>query len=117
MVSAQEVKNTSDNLLYDIKGLDVKPDFPGGRDEFYKFIAKNYRTPDVKKLNGKVYITFVIEKDGSLTDIKVIKDIGYGTGDEGIRVLGLSPKWLAGELNGQKVRCAYIIPISINSKG
>jgi Gram-negative bacterial TonB protein C-terminal len=117
MVSAQEVKNTSDNLLYDIKGLDVKPDFPGGRDEFYKFIAKNYRTPDVKKLNGKVYITFVIEKDGSLTEIKAIKDIGYGTGEEGVRVLGLSPKWLAGELNGQKVRCAYIIPISINSKG
>jgi len=117
MVSAQEVKNTSDNLLYDIKELDVKPDFPGGRDEFYKFIAKNYRTPDVKKLNGKVYITFVIEKDGSLTDIKVIKDLGYGTGAEGVRVLGLSSKWLAGELNGQKVRCTYIIPISINSKG
>ncbi|WP_396167745.1 energy transducer TonB [Flavobacterium sp.] len=116
MVSAQEVKNTSDNLLYDIKGLDVKPDFPGGRDEFYKFIAKNYRTPDVKKLNGKIYITFVIEKDGSLTDIKILRDLGYGTGKEAIRVLELSPKWLPGEQNGQKVRCTYSLPISIMGK-
>jgi protein TonB len=113
MVSAQEVNNISDNLIYDIQGLDLKPDFLGGRDEFYKFIAKNYRTPDVKKLNGKVYVTFVIEKDGSLTNIKVLKDIGYGTGKEAIRVLELSPKWIPGEQNGKKVRCTYSLPISI----
>lgn len=80
IVSAQEVNNISDNLIYYIQGFDVKPDFPGGIGEFFKFIAKNYRTPDVKKFNGKVYVTFVIEKDGSLTNIKVLKDIGYGTG-------------------------------------
>lgn len=115
IVSAQEGNTISDNLLYDIQGLDLKPDFPGGRDEFYKFIAKNYRTPDVKKLNGKVYVTFVIEKDGSLTNIKVLKDIGNGTGKEAIRVLELSPKWIPGEQNGKKVRCTYTLPISIQS--
>lgn len=116
IVSAQEVNNISDNLIYDIQGLDVKPDFPGGRSEFLKFIAKNYRTPDVKKLNGKVYVTFVIEKDGSLTNIKVLKDIGYGTGQEVIRVLELSPRWIPGEQNGKEVRCTYSIPISIMVK-
>jgi protein TonB len=116
MVSAQEVNIISDNLIYDIKGLDLKPDFPGGRDEFFKFIAKNYRTPDVKKLNGKVYVTFIIEKDGSLTDIKVLRDIGYGTGKEAIRVLELSPKWSPGEQNGKKVRCTFSLPIAIVAK-
>lgn len=116
LINAQEVKNTVDNLIYDIKGLDVKPGFHGGRDEFFKFIAKNYQTPDVKKLNGKVYVTFIIEKDGSLTDIKVIKDIGYGTGEEAIRVLELSPKWLPGEQNGQKVRCLYSLPITLDTR-
>jgi protein TonB len=115
-VSAQEVKYISDDTVYDIKGLEVKPDFPGGRDEFFKFIAKNYRTPDVKKLNGKVYVTFVIEKDGSLTALKVLRDIGYGTGKEAIRVLELSPKWIPGEQNGQKVRCMFSLPISIIAK-
>jgi protein TonB len=114
IVSAQEESTVSvDNTVYNTAGIDVKPDFPGGRDEFYKFVAKNYRTPDVKKLNGKVYVTFVIEKDGSLTDINVIRDIGYGTGKEAIRVLELSTKWLAGEHNGKKVRCTYSLPISI----
>jgi hypothetical protein len=114
--AVRDPTNVSDNIIYSTAGIEVKPDFPGGRDEFYKFIAKNYRTPDVKKLNGKIYITFVIEKDGSLTEIKAIKDIGYGTGEEGVRVLGLSPKWLPGEQNGQKVRCTYSLPISIMGK-
>ena len=116
MVSAQQGKNISDNLIYDIKGLDVQPDFPGGRDEFFKFIAKNFRTPDVKKLEGKIYVTFIIEKDGSLTDVKVLKDLGHETGKEAIRVLELSPNWLPGEQNGKKVRCLYVLPISIETR-
>ena len=52
-----------------------------------------------------MYVTFVVEKDGSLTDIKVIRDIGYGTGKEAIRVLKKCPKWTPGEQNGKKVRC------------
>ncbi len=116
MVSAQDTTKVSDDNVYNTAGLDVKPDFPGGRDEFFKFIAKNYRTPDVKKLNGKIYVTFIIEKDGSLTDIKVIKDIGYGTGEEAIRVLELSPKWMPGEQNGQKVRCLYSLPITVATR-
>lgn len=114
--SSQDANNVSDNTIYSTAGIEVKPDFPGGMDKFYKFIAENFKTPKVDKLDGKVYVTFVIEKDGSLTDIKVLRDLGYGTGKEAIRVLELSPKWLAGELNGRKVRCTYSLPISIESK-
>ena len=67
----------------------------------------------VKNLKGKVFVTFVVEKDGSLSDIKVIRDIGLGTGEEAIRVLKECPKWLPGEQNGQKVRVLYSLPISI----
>ena len=56
-----------------------------------------------------------VEKDGSLTDIKVIRDIGYGTGKEAIRVLKKCPKWTPGEQNGKKVRVLYSLPITIQS--
>ena len=104
-----------DNTVYNTAGIEVKPDFPGGLDKFYQFIAKNYQTPEEEGLKGKVYVTFVVEKDGSLTDIKVLRDIGYGTGKEAIRVLNKCPRWSPGEQNGKKVRCTYSLPISIQS--
>lgn len=104
-----------DNTVYNTAGIEVKPDFPGGLEKFYQFISKNYQTPEEEGLKGKVYVTFVVEKDGSLTDIKVLRDIGYGTGKEAIRVLNKCPRWSPGEQNGKKVRCTYSLPISIQS--
>ena len=104
-----------DNTVYNTAGIEVKPDFPGGMDKFNAFIAKNYQAPEEEGLKGKVYVTFVVEKDGSLTDIKVLRDIGYGTGKEAIRVLNKCPKWSPGEQNGKKVRCTFSLPISIQS--
>lgn len=115
-VSAQETTNVSDNTIYNTAGIEVKPEFPGGMDKFYKFIAENYNCPKVEKLAGKVYVTFVVEKEGSLTDIKVLRDIGYGTGKEAIRVLKISPKWMPGQQNGRTVRCTYSLPIAIIAK-
>ena len=104
-----------DNSIYNTAGIEVKPDFPGGMEKFYKFVGNNYQTPEEDGLKGKVYVTFVVEKDGSLTDIKVIRDIGYGTGKEAIRVLNKCPKWTPGEQNGKKVRLLYSLPITIQS--
>ncbi|PWA06411.1 energy transducer TonB [Flavobacterium psychrotolerans] len=104
-----------DNAIYNTAGIEVKPDFPGGIEKFYKFVAKNYQTPEEEGLKGKVFVSFVVEKDGSLTDIKVIRDIGYGTGKEAIRVLKSCPKWTPGEQNGKKVRVLYSLPINIQS--
>ncbi|SEP18065.1 outer membrane transport energization protein TonB [Flavobacterium sp. CF108] len=104
-----------DNSVYNTAGIEVKPDFPGGMDKFYKFVGNNYKTPEEEGLKGKVYVTFVVEKDGSLTDIKVLRDIGYGTGAEAIRVLKKCPKWTPGEQNGKKVRVLYSLPITIQS--
>ena len=104
-----------DNTVYNVAGIEVKPDFPGGLEKFYAFVGKNYQTPEEEGLKGKVYVTFVVEKDGSLTDIKVVRDIGYGTGKEAIRVLNKCPRWTPGEQNGKKVRCTFSLPISIQS--
>jgi len=104
-----------DNTVYNTAGIEVKPDFPGGMEKFYKFVLSNYQTPEEEGLKGKVYVTFVVEKDGSLTDIKVLRDIGYGTGKEAIRVLKKCPKWTPGEQNGKPVRVLYSLPITIQS--
>ncbi len=104
-----------DTSVHSLAGIEQKPEFPGGIEKFYAFVGKNYTPPEEEGLKGKVYVTFVVEKDGSLTDIKVIRDIGYGTGKEAIRVLSKCPKWLPGEQNGKKVRVLYSLPITIQS--
>jgi protein TonB len=110
-----EVIEEVDNGIHSLAGIEQKPEFPGGIDKFYLFVGKNYNAPEEEGLKGKVYVTFVVEKDGSLTDIKVVRDIGYGTGKEAIRVLNKCPKWLPGEQNGKKVRVLYSLPITIQS--
>lgn len=104
-----------DNTIYSSAGIEVKPDFPGGIAKFYSFIQKNYVAPDEPGLKGQVFVSFVIEKDGSLTDIKVLRDIGYGTGKEAERVLRKCPRWIPAEQYGKKVRCLYQIPIKIET--
>lgn len=106
-------KIVEDNQIYN--AVEVKPDFPGGIQKFYDFVGKNYRVPEGEDLKGKVFVQFVVEKDGSLTDIKVMRDLGYGTGKEAIRVLQKSPKWKPGIQNGRPVRVLYSLPISIVS--
>ena len=102
-----------DNNIYSNAGIEVKPDFPGGMAKFYKFVGNNYITPEELESSGKVYVSFVVEKDGSLTDIKVVRDVGFGTGKEAVRVLKSCPKWTPGEQNGKKVRVLYSLPITI----
>lgn len=106
-------KIVEDNTIYN--AVEVKPDFPGGIQKFYDFVGKNYKVPEEEDIKGKVFVQFVVEKDGTLTDIKVIRDLGYGTGKEAIRVLKKSPKWKPGIQNGRPVRVLYSLPISIVS--
>lgn len=95
--------------------LDVRPAFPGGIDNFYKYVAKNFKTPEMDTEKAvKVYVSFVIEKDGSMTDIRVPRNPGYGLDKEAIRVLkSLKTKWSPGMIKGKPVRTAYSLPINI----
>jgi TonB family protein len=94
-----------------------EPEFKGGMTEFYHFLSKNIQYPDAmlnKNVQGKVVISMTVETDGSLSDIKTVKDIGFGAANEAVRVLKLSPKWEPGYQNGHKVRVRYTIPISFS---
>jgi TonB family protein len=99
--------------------VDKVPSFPGGTDKFYKFLQTNIKYPAemrAKKIQGKVFISFIVEEDGSLSNIKILKEPGYGSGKEAARVLSLSPKWEPGMQKNKRVRVAYTMPISFSLK-
>jgi protein TonB len=114
-MNAQEQTSKPQDTIYDFKEVDVKPEYPDGVEAFYKFIAKNFKVPEEEGLNGKIITTFVIEIDGSITDIKVLQDIGYGSGAEVLKVLTMSKKWIPAKLNDIPVRVLYQFPITIRS--
>jgi len=96
-----------------------EPEFPGGLPEFYKFIGKNFKMPleaSKGKINGKVDMSFSVEKDGTLSDFKIEKDPGFGLGEEAVRVLKLSPKWIPGSKDGEPVKVSYGLPITIKAE-
>ena len=98
--------------------LDVKPAFPGGMDKFYSYVARNFRSPETDNDKAiRVLVSFVIEKDGSMTDIRVLRNPGYGLDKEAIRVLkSLKIKWSPGMIKGKPVRTAYSLPINVVMK-
>lgn len=95
--------------------LDKLPEFPGGINRFYTYVGNNFEKPDVDSGSTmKVYVSFVIEKDGSMTDIQVKRDPGYGLGKEAVRVLkSLKTKWSPGMIGSKPVRTAYNLPITV----
>ena len=99
--------------IFNPVNLDVVPVPKNGIEKFYAFVNNNYVIPNKKeKYTGKIYISFVIEKDGSLSTFKILRDAGTGTGEEAIRVLKMAPKWIPGKLNNHLVRTSYNLPIS-----
>ena len=97
----------------DYDTVEVKPEFKGGINNFIKFIGENFKLPEVESLSGVVKVSYIIDIDGKLRDIKVLKDIGDGTGEEAVRVLKLCPLWKAGEQNGEKVKVIMQLPINL----
>jgi protein TonB len=85
-----------------------------GISKFYKYINDNFRSPNVFNFpGGKEIVEFTIKTDGTVGDIKVIKDIGFGVGDQIKKILQKSPKWTPGVKNGIPVDCTYTLPINI----
>jgi protein TonB len=111
---SQEEITKIDNKIYNIEDIEVAPEFPGGINKFYKFMNFNTKYPDEElNVKGEVFVTFVIEKDGLLTDIEVLSDAGYGTGTEAIRVLKKCPRWNPGKINNEDVRVFYSATLPI----
>jgi len=95
--------------------LDKLPEFPGGINKFYTFVGNNFEKPEIEgEQTISVYVAFVIEEDGSMSNIKVTRDPGYGLGKEAVRVLkSLKTKWVPGMISGHPVRTSYYLPITV----
>ena len=97
------------------KVVEVDPEFPGGEEALYKYLAENIKYPEKAKNNkveGRVYITFVIEKDGTVSDAKVLRSVNEELDAEALRVINAMPKWKPGTQRGVPVRVQYNIPIT-----
>ncbi|MDR0229454.1 MAG: energy transducer TonB [Flavobacteriaceae bacterium] len=89
-------------------------EFPGGMVKFNQAFVSKFKTPDIEEESIRIIISFVVEKDGSLRNIKLIQDPGYGTGEEAIRVLRTMPKWKPALQNGKPIVSQFTLPITIN---
>lgn len=94
---------------------EVDAEYPGGYEALMRFMAENIKYPKLAKesgISGKVYVTFVVEKDGSIGHVKIAREIGGGCGAEAVRVIKSMPKWTPGKQNGRPVRTSYTIPVN-----
>ncbi|MCX6296931.1 MAG: energy transducer TonB [Bacteroidetes bacterium] len=101
--------------------VDQMPEFIGGKDSLIKFISKNYNyantiLPETKPSNTKIYVQFVVGKDGVIRDQKILKGINGTMDKEALRVIKMMPKWKPGKQNGKAVSVSYIIPIQVEIK-
>ena len=94
--------------------VENEPEFLGGEDSLYAYIARNIKYPEAakkEKIEGRVFVTFIVEKDGQVSSAKLLRDIGGGCGEEAIRVVKSMPKWKPGTQRGKPVRVRYNIPL------
>lgn len=94
--------------------VEKQPSFPGGEQARMEYLSENIEYPQLAResgIQGTVYVTFVVEKDGSITDVRVLRGIGGGCDEEAIRVVKNMPKWEPGEQRGKPVRVQFNMPI------
>lgn len=123
---ADEINTSSDGYSLEdeevdvapfVKWAEVMPKFEYQKKDFTAYVAKRFRVPSQARNNGvsgTVYIQFTVNLDGSLTDIEVLKGLGYGIDEEAIRILKSSPKWEPASQGGKLVRVNMMIPIKID---
>ncbi|MBR5061115.1 MAG: energy transducer TonB [Prevotella sp.] len=108
-----EEKKEVANKVFDV--VEQMPSFPGGNDALMKFLQENVKYPVVAQENGvqgRVVVSFVVEKDGSITDVKVVRSVDPSLDKEAARVVKSMPRWIPGKQNGAAVRVKYNVPVS-----
>jgi protein TonB len=98
--------------IFDV--VEEQPEYPGGTQELYTFIGKNFKYPEMARaanVQGKVYVSFVVGKDGSIEDVKILRGLGSGLDEEAARVVKMMPRWKAGKQRGKEVKVRYNLPI------
>ena len=114
-VTPIEEEDFSKQKIYDIVGK--MPSFPGGEMKLMEYLAQNRRYPQEaldRGIHGRVFVSFVVEPNGSISNVKVLRGIGYGCDEEAMRVVKTMPKWTPGERRGKPVRVAVTIPVNFS---
>lgn len=112
IIEVEEEEEVAEDEVFTI--VETNPSFPGGEAAMYKYLGKNMKYPPIARDNniqGRVYVSFVVEKDGSITDVRVLRGIGGGCDEEAKRVVKSMPKWSAGRQRGKAVRVRFNLPI------
>lgn len=114
---AQEAQsNQAEEKIYSLAEVDEAPQYPGGN--FQAAIAKCFRVPDVEQnIDVRVYMEFVIEKDGSITGGKITRDPGFGLGEAALEALSCSEVWVPAIKNGVAVRTKFVLPVAVKIRG
>lgn len=108
----------AENLTVELKRL-VMPEYPGGGAAIFKYLAQNIRYPKKARENGtqgRVVVQFVVDKDGSIDDIKVVKGVSWELNDEAKRVIKKMPKWKPGTIGGEPARIQFTLPVMFRLK-
>ena len=96
------------------KVVEEMPEFPGGSAKLMEYIQKNIKYPMMAResdIQGRVFVNFVVEPDGSISNVAVLRGIGGGCDEEAVRVVNSMPKWKPGTQKGKPVRCQFVLPI------
>ncbi len=110
----KDARTEQDGAIFTI--VEQMPEFPGGMEALYQFLAANIKYPGTKDVcvSGKVFVTFVIEKDGTVSDAKVVRKLHPAFDEEALRVVKLMPKWKPGQQDGKPVRVQFNLPINFS---
>ena len=114
-VKIEEEEEEDEQEIFQV--VEQDPEFPGGIEALMKYLQQNIKYPQLARENnitGRVYVTFVVEKDGSVTGVRVLRDIGGGCGQEAIRVVKSMPRWTPGKQRGKNVRVQYNLPVNFS---
>jgi len=111
-VKADEEESAEEAQIFMV--VESMPEYPGGEAALYAYLAENIKYPQMAKesgIQGRVFVTFVVERDGRVTDVRVLRGIGGGCDEEAIRVVQGMPKWTPGKQRGKSVRVQYNLPV------
>ena len=112
-VIAEEKPKEEETKVFDV--VEQMPQFPGGQQALFEYLSKNIKYPVIAEENGvqgRVIVTFVVERDGSITDVKVVKSVDPSLDKEAQRVVKAMPHWIPGKQNGSAVRVKYTVPVT-----
>ena len=117
-VSAQKTVVAQKNQkVFDI--VEQMPEYPGGQAALFEYLSKNIKYPadaEKKKVEGKVFVTFVVDADGKITDVSLMRKVFPSLDAEAVRVISAMPNWIPGKQKGQVVRVKYTVPIMFRLK-